>query len=130
MTLALFAPDPTPFRVERADAVTFLRGLEPGSVDLIVTDPAYESLEKHRAHGTTTRLDNWFEIFRNERFPDLFDAAYRALKRNAHFYFMCDAETMFVAKPMGEAAGFRFWKPLVWDKLSIGMGYHYRARYE
>jgi site-specific DNA-methyltransferase (adenine-specific) len=27
-------------------------------------------------------------------------------------------------------AGFRFWKPLVWDKCSIGMGYHYRARYE
>ena len=25
---------------------------------------------------------------------------------------------------------FRFWKPLVWDKKKIGMGYHYRARYE
>jgi len=31
---------------------------------------------------------------------------------------------------LGEAAGFKFWKPLVWDKLKIGMGYHYRARYE
>ncbi|NJN00861.1 MAG: ATP-binding cassette domain-containing protein [Aquincola sp.] len=29
-----------------------------------------------------------------------------------------------------ERAGFRFWKPLVWDKRTIGMGYHYRARYE
>jgi site-specific DNA-methyltransferase (adenine-specific) len=37
---------------------------------------------------------------------------------------------MFVAKPVAEAAGFRFWKPLVWDKKTIGMGYHYRARYE
>ena len=37
---------------------------------------------------------------------------------------------MFVAKPVGEAAGFKFWKPLVWDKCTIGMGYHYRARYE
>jgi len=26
--------------------------------------------------------------------------------------------------------GFKFWKPLVWDKMKIGMGYHYRARYE
>ena len=26
--------------------------------------------------------------------------------------------------------GFRFWKPLIWDKMKIGMGYHYRARYE
>ena len=37
---------------------------------------------------------------------------------------------MFVAKPEAERAGFRFWKPLVWDKKTIGMGYHYRARYE
>ncbi len=37
---------------------------------------------------------------------------------------------MFVAKPAAEKAGFRFWKPLVWDKCTIGMGYHYRARYE
>jgi site-specific DNA-methyltransferase (adenine-specific) len=37
---------------------------------------------------------------------------------------------MFVAKPEAERAGFRFWKPLVWDKCTIGMGYHYRARYE
>jgi len=35
-----------------------------------------------------------------------------------------------VAKPLGEAAGFKFWKPLVWDKQRIGMGYHYRSRYE
>ena len=42
----------------------------------------------------------------------------------------CDAETMFVAKPLAEAAGFKFWQPLVWDKVAIGMGYHYRARYE
>ena len=38
--------------------------------------------------------------------------------------------TMFVAKPEAERAGFKFWKPLVWDKRTIGMGYHYRARCE
>jgi site-specific DNA-methyltransferase (adenine-specific) len=55
---------------------------------------------------------------------------YRTLGRNRHFYLFSDAETMFVAKPAAEAAGFRFWKPLVWDKERIGMGYHYRSRYE
>ena len=30
---------------------------------------------------------------------------------------------MFVAKPIAEAVGFTFWKPLVWDKKKIGMGY-------
>ena len=31
---------------------------------------------------------------------------------------------------IAEAAGFKFWKQIVWDKVQIGMGYHYRARYE
>ena len=55
---------------------------------------------------------------------------YRVLRKNRHLYLFCDQETMFVAKPVGEQVGFKFWKPLVWDKKKIGMGYHYRARYE
>lgn len=123
--------------VEQGDAVAFLRRLPDASVDLLVTDPAYESLEKHRAIGTTTRLkhsksssNDWFTIFPNTRFPELFAEAHRVLKKNSHLYLFCDQETMFVAKPDAEKAGFKFWKPLVWDKVQIGMGYHYRARYE
>lgn len=121
----------------RSDAVTWLRTLRDESVDLVITDPPYESLEKHRAIGTTTRLkvskassNQWFSIFPNDRFPELFAETYRVLKPNTHFYLFCDPETAFIAKPIAEAAGFRFWKPLVWDKKSIGMGYHYRGRYE
>ena len=69
-------------------------------------------------------------MFPNARFAELFDEAFRVLKRNTHLYLFCDAETMFVAKPEAERVGFSFWKPLVWDKQTIGMGYHYRARYE
>lgn len=119
------------WRIDQADCIDWLRAIAPESVDLVITDPAYESLEKHRSHGTTTRLTNdWFAIFPNTRFPDLMTELYRVLKTDAHCYVYCDAETMFVIKPVGEAAGFKFWKPLVWDKVSIGMGYHYRARYE
>jgi site-specific DNA-methyltransferase (adenine-specific) len=125
------------FDVSVLDAVDWLRAQPAESVDLIVTDPAYESLEKHRAIGTTTRLkhskassNDWFSVFPNARFGELFDEAFRVLKRHTHLYLFCDAETMFVAKPEAERAGFRFWKPLVWDKQTIGMGYHYRARYE
>ena len=119
------------------DAVSWLRDRPAESVDLLITDPAYESLEKHRAIGTTTRLkhskassNDWFAIFPNARFGELFRAVFRVLKKDAHFYLLCDAETMFVARPEAEQAGFRFWRPLVWDKRAIGMGYHYRARYE
>ncbi len=125
------------FSLAQGDAVTWLRTLPAESIDLVITDPPYESLEKHRAVGTTTRLkhskassNDWFSIFPNARFPELFEQVYRVLRRNSHFYLFCDPETMFVAKEPAERAGFKFWKPLIWDKVQIGMGYHYRARYE
>src|SRR5690606_29746293 len=75
------------FTLHRTDAIDLLRSLPPESVDLIVTDPAYESLEKHRAIGTTTRLkhsksssNDWFSIFPNDRFPELFAEAFRVMK--------------------------------------------------
>lgn len=125
------------YQLNRIDAVEWLKALPSESVDLLITDPPYESLEKHRAVGTTTRLknsksssNNWFEIFPNSRFLELFEQIYRVLKKNSHFYLFCDQETSFIAKPIGENVGFKFWKPIVWDKKKIGMGYHYRARYE
>ena len=128
---------PASFELSSVDAVRWLQHQPSESIDLVITDPAYESLEKHRAVGTTTRLkhskassNDWFRIFPNARFGELFAEIHRVLRRNTHFYLLCDAETMFVAKPQAEQAGFKFWKPLVWDKRTIGMGYHYRARYE
>lgn len=124
-------------RVFKDDAVNWLSTLADASVDLLVTDPPYESLEKHRKIGTTTRLkvsksssNQWFDIFPNERFESLLAEAYRVLKKNSHFYLFCDQETMFLIKPIAEKVGFKFWKPIVWDKVCIGMGYHYRARHE
>lgn len=129
--------DAPKFQLARGDAVAWLRTLPAGSVDLAITDPPYESLEKHRAIGTTTRLkhskassNDWFAIFPNSRFPELFAEIYRVLKKDTHFYLFCDPETMFVAKPMAEQVGFKFWHMIVWDKRKIGLGYHYRARYE
>lgn len=127
----------SPCTLIRGDAVETLALMDPESVDLIVTDPAYESLEKHRSRGTTTRLkqsksssNEWFPIFPNKRFVELFHVMWRVLKKNTHLYMHVNAETMFIVKPIAEAAGFKFWKPLVWDKRRIGMGYHYRSRHE
>lgn len=123
--------------VDQRDALDWLRDQGDESVALMITDPPYESLEKHRSVGTTTRLrqskassNPWFHIFPNSRFEDFFREAWRVLAWDSHFYLFCDAETMFVVKPLAEAAGFRFWKPIIWDKVKIGMGYHYRARCE
>lgn len=123
--------------VKQGDAVELLRRLPDASVDLIATDLPYESLEKHRAWGTTTRLshskkssNDWFGVFPNRRFPELMHHCHRVLRKNSHIYLWCDDETSDVLKHDLTAAGFKVWKRLVWDKMAIGMGYHYRARYE
>ena len=74
----------TSLSIDSIDAVEWLRSLPDACADLIVTDPPYESLEKHRAVGTTTRLkhskassNDWFHIFPNKRFRDLVSELYR-----------------------------------------------------
>lgn len=86
-----------PWDVEVSDAVDWLRRIDDESVDLVVTDPAYESLEKHRAKGTTTRLsqseassNEWFPIFRNGRFSELFAELFRVMKTDSHLYVLSD----------------------------------------
>ena len=140
------------FTLAQQDCVAWLQTLPDESVDLVVTDYAYESLEKHRATGTTTRLkvsegssNEWFEIFRNVRVPGLLTELFRVMKRDSHLYMISDQETMIdVVRPMGRAAGFVFWKSIAWvkvkgkateidleadltaDQVKIGMGYHWR----
>jgi DNA modification methylase len=111
------------FNITVDDACNFLAGLEHQSVDLLITDPAYESLEKHRAKGTTTRLkqsegssNEWFPIFPNSRYEEFFARCWEVMKEDTHLYVFCDQETNYVIKPIAEAAGFTFWKPIIWDK--------------
>src|ERR687898_782462 len=86
------APAVPVFDLSLLDAVEWLRGQPGESVDLLITDPAYESLEKHRAVGTTTRLkhskassNDWFTVFPNARFAELFGEVFRVLKPDTHF---------------------------------------------
>lgn len=132
------APRIGDFLVHTGDCLSWLDSLPDGCVDLVLTDYAYESLEKHRKRGTTTRLKQstassnpWFPIFPNRRVPTLMRQLYRVLGDDRHCYLLGDQETVFdVVKPAAIEAGFRFWKALIWDKKRLGMGYHYRARHE
>lgn len=134
-----------PYQLYLQDCCAFLASLPRGTVDLFVTDPAYAALEKHRvtasgkARGTTTRLsqsaassNDWFEIFPDSRYMELFGAAYLALAKDAHLYMMCaaDEDQIQIMKKAGELSGFKFWKCIVWDKMLMGMGYHWRAQHE
>ena len=141
--------EPQPDRVVVSDAFELLKSLAPESVDLVVTDPPYESLQIHRARGTTTRLTtNWFHTVPNEKLPELLREVFRALRPDRHFYLFCDEVTADVIKaqqamsrlPNGArkcASGFTYWKEVLWAKTTLdgskirgGTGYHYRAASE
>jgi site-specific DNA-methyltransferase (adenine-specific) len=151
--------DPTQLRLEPrpksrvviSDAFELLSTLPDDSVDLLVTDPPYESLQLHRSRGTTTRLTtNWFATVPNARLPELLAAVYRVLRRDRHFYLFCDEVTADVIKqqqgvggerlPNGARrceSGFVYWKEILWAKTTLdgarirgGTGYHYRAASE
>ena len=135
--------------VYREDAFTLLTRLKPGIVNCVVTDPPYESLEKYRAVGTTTRLkhsqassNDWFATIPNSRLPELLTGLWRVLADDSHCYLFCDDETsnlLWLANqqlghvngdPRGPEPLFKWWKRIVWNKVSMGMGYHYRAQTE
>ena len=152
LELPFAAPSPAgPGRVVVSDAFDLLRGLAPESVDLVVTDPPYESLQIHRARGTTTRLTtNWFATVPDARLPELLREVYRVLRPDRHFYLFCDEVTADVIKqqqgvgaarlPNGArrcSCGFAYWKEILWAKTTLdgtrirgGTGYHYRAASE
>jgi site-specific DNA-methyltransferase (adenine-specific) len=138
-------------RVVVRDAFELLASLPPESIDLVLTDPPYESLELHRSRGTTTRLTtNWFATVPNERLPELLRLVYRALKPDRHFYLFCDEVTADVVKQQQGiganrqvngarrcSCGLNFWKEIVWakttndgTKIRGGTGYHFRAANE
>lgn len=118
------------FDIKIMDALEFLRSLPDESVDLIVTDPQYETTMKWRKIGTP-RLDiDMTRTVPNDKLRPVLDECARVLKKNSHLYMHCDEETRDILKPKIIEAGFKFWKSLVWDKGSIGMGYHWRGTYE
>lgn len=142
--------------VFKCDAFEALQLIPDGTVDLIVTDPPYQSLEKYRdskarikkyerekAAGMLTgtripRLREWFPIMPNERFPELLAELYRVMADDSHCYIFCDDETSDVIKAAvvamaiarGERDSFTWWKRIVWDKGHGGQGYHYRNAHE
>ena len=127
------------------DALDFLEGIPDESVDVIVTDPPYWTLDKWRKMGTTTRLggNRVEENQRPEMFFETVDQNYlwqvfleldRVLKLDGHLYIFCDdIVAPILLNWIREARDeHRFGEAhmLIWDKVNQGMGYHYRRRYE
>lgn len=126
------------FDLHQGDALSYLRERVPNeSVDIIVTDPPYDSLEKHRKSGTTTRLKDsksssnvWFPTMGPPVLLEHIREWLRVLKPGRHLYIFCDPETSYDIVPAIKEMKWRWGNRLIWNKGWIGMGYHYRRKYE
>lgn len=141
------------------DALEAVQSLPDACIDLVVTDPAYDSLEKWRSMGTTTRLsqsksssNQWFDVVGEDYLFSLLKECYRVLKPDSHLYLVSDYETNVKLATKAPAIGFELKKSLIWEKVgkeklihcpscgsvagkkqglgSPGMGYPYRSSYE
>ena len=123
------------------DALVAIKNIPNNSIDLIFTDPPYWTLNKWREIGTTTRLggnrdenkrdtSKWFKTIDESELFEFMCECFRVLKMDRHACIMCDGQTLKWVLGYAEESGFNYYKPIVWDKVSIGMGYHFRCKHE
>lgn len=116
----------------------------PARFDLIVTDPPYDSLTKWAGVGTTARMgfgrgrdaaasDKFYPTIDRDDMWQVLMALDNLAKENSYTYIMADGEYMPVLLAWVRESGELSWnysKPLVWDKINAGMGYHWRSTHE
>jgi site-specific DNA-methyltransferase (adenine-specific) len=110
-----------------------------GAVDLIITDPPYQSLDVEVDKGTTTRLVSrdkfsgkrlaasdgpaWFGTLTDSEVSSVLDMCRLLLSASGAAYTFTD-----VKSGLRLLTGAR--NVIVWDKQSIGMGYAWRRSHE
>lgn len=135
----LGSDSPRSFRIEHSDCLAFLKSLPTGSVDLIVTDPAYSGMNQHlkfgngRIVGDYGREGNnkWFDEFHDdpEHYRVFLSECHRVLRRERHIYVMFDSFSLLTLGPLMRET-FDVKNVLVWDKVNLGMGHYFRRRHE
>lgn len=131
----------SPFDVRAQDCLQFLRSLPAASVDLIVTDPAYSGMNQHLQLGRGRIVGvyrsagragaRWFREFHDdpETYRAFLDECHRVLRDDRHIYIMFDSFSLLSLAPLVREV-FSVKNVLVWDKVNLGMGHHFRRRHE
>ena len=125
--------------IYKAGCIDFLKSLEPGSVDIIVTDPAYSGMNNKMQFGNgrivgkyqDTNNTKWFPEFTDDAdtFREFLQECYRVLKDDRHIYIMIDSFSLLSLGHLVREV-FNMKNIIVWDKVNIGMGHHFRRRHE
>lgn len=115
------------------DCREVLIGMNVGSIDLVLTDPPYDSLNEQVAKGSTTRLilphsenaKQWFSTLGPEELQRVFLMCQENLKVTGALYVFADVKSGLKIFPYLNVANV-----IVWDKGHLGMGYNWRRMHE
>ncbi len=129
-------------RLEQADCLAFLGSLPDGSVDVIVTDPAYSGMNERLKLGNGrivgqyaqkgTEGGKWFREFQDseENYRQFLEQCRRVLNpETGHIYIMFDSYSLLSLGPLMRDY-FAVKNLITWDKVNIGMGHYFRRRHE
>lgn len=128
--------------IKQDDCLKFLKALKAGSVDVIVTDPAYSGMNnklklgngrivgKYKDKGTDG--GKWFSEFKDteENYAQFLSQCKRVLNpKTGHIYIMFDS---FSLLSLGHIVRkyFDVKNIITWDKVNMGMGHYFRRRHE
>lgn len=122
------------------DAIDFLDNLDDESIDLIVTDPAYNGMNQHLALGNGRIVGDysergngqaWFEEFNDseDNYRELLHHCNRVLKPSGSIFVMFDPYSLIT---LGQVLRdyFNVKNIITWDKMAIGMGHNFRRQTE
>lgn len=130
----------------QTDALAWLdeQSSKPPRFDLVVTDPPYDSLMKWAGIGTTARMgfgrgkdaeasDKFYPTIDRDDMWQVLCHLDAVTKENSITYILCDGVYQPIIMNWVRESGELSWdysKTLVWDKISMGMGYHWRSQHE
>ncbi|MCW2922998.1 MAG: hypothetical protein JWM98_402 [Thermoleophilia bacterium] len=127
-------------RLVHGDALGLLRSLPDASIDLVVTDPAYNGMNRHLQlgkgrivgeYGARGDGERWFDEFDDsaENYAAFCAEVARVLGPDRSAYFMFDAYSMLTLGSVVREH-FHVKNVITWDKVAMGMGHHFRRQSE
>jgi site-specific DNA-methyltransferase (adenine-specific) len=129
------------FDIRRIDVMEGLRSLPNDSVDLVATDPPYNSMNRHLKLGKgrivgeydkrEDEASEWFAEFDDtrENYMQFLAECARVMRHDGHIFLMFDTFTLLTLGAVVHEY-FDVKGVVVWDKVNIGMGHYFRRRHE
>ena len=119
---------PDRVRLYRMPAAQLLAALPPGSIDLLITDPPYTTVDRR---GESGHLRDWFKTGLTWReIGVVLAAARRKMKPTGVAFVMTNGAGLWEALAALERAGFERIRTIAWDRRYPGLGSGLRHQIE